>query len=232
VPPLIPRSKRLRTALFAGISIVLVVAVALLLASTADTGGKQTAKAKAKAKAKARAAAVRPVKLVLGAVVVQSTGLPGAVRAPVRAAVMRATQQYFDDAILAPVRRGRVDNRYARVFDPGVQGLAKGKHRGVLTEAATRDVIRPPVGIKATKVRIDAVSEPTGKLALVATTFILKIDAQTPTGRRLVVRRRTELTFADEFGKWVVTAYRVSVRRSVGGRTTTTTAHSPSGASA
>ena len=93
-------------------------------------------------------------------------------------------------------------------------------------------MIRPPVGIKPTKVRIDAISEPTGKLALVATTFVVRIDAQTPTGRKLVVRRRTELTFADEFGKWVVTAYRVTVRRSVGGRTTTTTAHSPKGASA
>ena len=68
MPPLLPRSKRLRTALFAGISIVLVVAVALLLANTADTGGKQTARAKAKAKAKARAAAVKPVKLVPGRV--------------------------------------------------------------------------------------------------------------------------------------------------------------------
>ena len=88
------------------------------------------------------------------------------------------------------------------------------------------------MGIKPTRVRIDAVSEPTGRLALVATTFNLRIDAQTPTGRKLVVRRRTELTFAYESGKWVVTAYRVSVRRSVGGRTTTTTAHSTAGASA
>jgi hypothetical protein len=233
VPPLIPRSKRLRTALLTGTAIVLVVALALVLASTSDNGGKQTAKAKAKAKEKARVAAKpKPLKLVLGPVVVQNTGLPAAVRPPVRQAVMRATQQYFDGAILAPVRRGRVDNKYERVFDPGVKGRASGHDRTVLTEAATRHIIRKPVRMKASQVRIDALGDPTGRLALVATTFTLRIDAKTPTGRQLVIRRRTELTFANEFGRWVATAYRVSVRRSVAGKTTTTTAHSGPGTTA
>jgi hypothetical protein len=229
VPPLIPRSKRLRTALLAGISIVLVVAVALLLASTADNGGKhQTVKAKAKAKKeKARVAAKsKAVKLVLGRVVVQSTGLPAAVKPPVRRIVLRATQHYFDAAIQTPVRSGRVDNTYKGVFDPGLKGLATRKDRTVLTESATRSIVRKSVGMRASKVRIDALGDPTGKIALVATTFNLNIEAKTSTGRKLVIRRRTELTFAYEFGRWVVTAYQVNVRRSVAGNTTSTTAHS------
>jgi hypothetical protein len=234
VPPLIPRSKRLRTALLAGASIVVVVVVALILASTADSGGKhQAAKAKAKAKEKARVAAEqKPLTLVVGQVVVQSTGLPPAGKQPDRRSVMRATQKYFDAAIQAPVRHGRVDNTYEQLFDPGLKGLAARKERAVLTETGTRSFIRKPVTMKASRVRIDALSDPTGKYALVATTFTLRIDAKTPTGRPLLILRRTELTFANEFGRWVVTAYEVNVRRSVGRKTTTTTAHSRTGTTA
>ena len=162
---------------------------------------------------------------MLGRVVVQNTGLPSTLKRPVRRAVLRATQKYFDAAIQAPVRRGHVDNTYEKLFDPGVKGLAAGKERTVLTESGTGFVMRKPVAMKASRVRIDALSDPAGQPALVATTFTLTIDAKTPTGRPLLIRRHTELTFANEFGRWVVTAYEVNVRRSLGKKTTTTTAH-------
>jgi hypothetical protein len=227
VPPLLPRSKRLRTALLVGAALVLVVVVALVLAGTADNGSSpRAAKAKAKAKKeKARAAArAKPVKLVLGRVVVQNTGLPTTVRPAVRRAVLSATQKYYNDAIQSPLRRGRVNNRYERVFAQGVRRLAADRDRAALTETATGP-IRGRVLISASPVRIDALGDPLGKLALVAATFTLKTDAKTPTGARLAIRRYTELTFAYESGGWRVTAYRVGVRRHIGTKATTTTAH-------
>jgi hypothetical protein len=228
VPPLLPRSKKLRTALLAGASIVVVVVVALLLASTADSGKTHTP-AKA-AKAKAAKAKAGSLTLVIGPVDIQSAGPPASVGAPVRRALMAATQQYFDDAIQAPLTKGAVNAAYTKVFDPGVKGAATGKDRAALTESAT-GVIRRPVRMSASPVRMDALGDPTGKLALVATTFSLRVDANTPTGR-LTIQRHTELTFANEFGRWVVTAYRVTVKRSLGPKTTTTTARSGPGTTA
>ena len=231
MPPLLPRSKRLRTGLLVGASVVLVVVVALVLAGTADHGtSPQAAKAKAKAKKeKARAAArAKPVKLVLGRVVVQNTGLPTTVRPAVRRAVLSATQKYYNDAIQSPLRRGRVNNGYQRVFAQGVRRLAADRDRAALTETETGP-IRGRVLISASPVRIDALGDPLGKLALVAATFTLKTDAKTPTGARLAIRRYTELTFAYESGGWKVTAYRVGVRRNIAAKATTTTARAGTG---
>jgi hypothetical protein len=82
-------------------------------------------------------------------------------------------------------------------------------------------------------VRIDALGDPTGKVALAATSWTMNVKTPTPKGR-LTIRRRTELTFANELGKWVVTAYRVTVRRSIGAKTASQTITSggvPSGVS-
>jgi hypothetical protein len=230
VPPVPPPSQRLRNALLVGASIVLVVGVALLLASTADTDSThKAAKAKAKAKEKARIAAqARPVKLAVGRVIVQSTGLPSAVKPPVRRAVMSATQRYFDNAIQSPLRSRGVNPAYQNVFDTGVNGPAAHKDRAALTESATGP-IRGPVRIWVSHVRIDGLGDPAGKIALVATTFTMRADARTPAGK-LQIRRHTELTFAYELGRWKVTAYQVTVRRILGGKTTTTTARAGTGA--
>jgi hypothetical protein len=50
----------------------------------------------------------------------------------------------------------------------------------------------------------------------------MNIKAATPKGR-LTIRRKTEFTFANVYGKWFVTAYRVTVRRKVGAKTTAQT---------
>lgn len=227
MPSLLPRSKRLRTALLVGASIVLVVGVALLLAGTADTGSQSPAAKAKKEKAKA-AAKAKPLKLVIGPVFVQNTGLPAVVKPPVRRAVMSATQKYFNDAIQSPLRRGRVNNAYQKVFAQGVRRLAANRDRAALTETATGP-IRGRVLISASPVRIDALGDQAGKLALVATTFTLKADGRTTAGRALAIRRLTELTFAYELGRWQVTAYQVTVRRTLGPKTTTTTARAGTG---
>ena len=37
-------------------------------------------------------------------------------------AVMSATQRYFNYAIQDPLRHGRINNAYSKVFDPGIRG--------------------------------------------------------------------------------------------------------------
>jgi hypothetical protein len=224
VPLSLPRSKKLRTALLVVGSLVFVAIVAAILVATADSGGKETPAAKAKAKAKQQAAAAKQgtTKLKVGTVAVENTGYPTAVKLSDKRAVMSATQRYFNYAIQDPLRHGRINNAYSKVFDRGIRGLAAGKDRATLTEATTGP-IRGPVTIHAARVRIDGLGDPTGTLALIATTFAVKVDTATPTGK-LTIRRHTELTFALEKDGWIVTAYRVTVRRSIAGKTTTTTA--------
>ena len=72
----------------------------------------------------------------------------------------------------------------------------------------------------ATKVRLDGLGDQTGKVVLVAATFGVDLDVK---GGK--IKRLTELTFADEHGKWVVTAYRVGVERATSARTTSAVAH-------
>jgi len=226
VPPLLPRSKKLRTALLVAGSLVFVAIVVAILVSLADSGTKHTPTlGKAKKPSATTAKAKNPaVKLVVGRVVVQNTGFPTAVKPPVQRVVMSATQRYFDDAIQAPLLHGKVDNAYASVFDAGVSGAARQRDRETLTDAATGP-IRGLVRIGASKVRIDALGDPSGKPMLIATTFTVDVNAPTPTGT-LTISRPTELTFAYESGHWLVTAYDVSVQRSIGKKTTSTTARS------
>jgi hypothetical protein len=224
VPPLLPRSKKLRTALLVAGSLVFVAIVVAVLVSLGDSGAKHTPSlGKAKKPSGTTAKTKNPeTLLVMGRVVVQNTGFPTAVKAPVRRVVMSATQRYFDDAIQAPLLHGKVDNAFATVFDAGVSGAARHGDRETLTDAATGP-IRGPVRMGASKVRIDGLGDPSGKLVLVATTFTLDVNATTPTGK-LTISRHTELTFAYESGHWLVTAYHVSVQRSIGKKTTSTTA--------
>ncbi len=224
MPSPLPRSKKLRTALLMAGSVVFVGVVAAILVSTADSGTKHTP-AKTKPKQQVVADAKKQsLKLVLGRVVVQNTGFPAAIRPPVRRAVMAATQRYFDRAIQAPLQTGKVNPGFTRLFDTGVNGLAARRDRATLTEAATGP-IRSPVRIASSRVRMDGLGDPSGKVALVATSFTLQVNAGTPTGK-LKINRHTELTFAYESGQWRVTAYRVTVRRSIGPKTRSTTAHS------
>jgi hypothetical protein len=227
VPQFLPRSKKLRTALYAGGALVFVGIVAAILVITADSGtkhaaGTTTTKPKKQVVADAKK---ESLKLVVGKVVVADTGFPTKMRPPVQHAVMAATQRYFDDAIQAPLRNGKVKAAYSRVFDAGVSALAARRDRAALTDAATGP-LRSPIRIASSRVRIDVLGDQSGKPILVSTSFSLQVNARTPTAR-LKINRHTELTFAYESGRWRVTAYRVTVRRTLGPKTTKTTVHSP-----
>lgn len=228
MPPLLPRSKNLRTALAVAGSLIFVGIVAAILVSSGDSGTKHAASTTTKPKKQVVADVKKQsLKLILGRVVVANTGFPTKLRPPVRRAVMAATQRYFDDAIQAPLRNGKVNNAYSKLFDTGVNGLAARRDRATMTEAATGP-LRSPISIAASRVRIDGLGDQSGKPILVSTSFSLQVNARTPTAK-LKINRHTELTFAYESGQWRVTAYSVTVRRSIGPKTTQTTVHSAPG---
>jgi hypothetical protein len=211
--------------LIVGASVVAIAVVALILANLADSGSGTKAPKK-KASTTTPAAASTTIKLRIGAAHIQNTGLPTKVKPPVRVALVKIAQGYVDDAIMAPLEKGAVNNAYATSFDPGVKRAAARTDRAVLTEVRT-GAATGPVKATASPVRIDVVGDQTGKIALAATTFTMQIKAPTARGI-LTIRRRTELTFANEFGRWFVTAYRVTVRRSLGAKTTSSTASTSS----
>jgi hypothetical protein len=211
-------------------SLVFVGVVALILVLSADSGSKDNppkAKAKPQQKQVVADAKKKSLTLVMGKVSVQNTGFPAAVNQHLRKSVMAATQRYFDDAIQAPLQNGKINNAYGSVFDPSIAKLAVRRDRATLAEAATGP-IRSPIRIESSKVRIDGLGDPAGKIMLVAASFNLEVKAGTPSGK-LSINRHTELTFAKESGLWRVTAYRVTVKRSIGKKTTSTTVHSGPG---
>ena len=219
MPSLLPRSKKARTALIVIASIAVIAIVATLLANTGGSGKKKvgtTTKPTAKAPHTTSA-----LKLAVGTVKVQSTGTDTKLPSPVRRAVMGAAQTYVDDAVLAPLTSGHVNDGYDKIFGLSLRPAASGPDRGALTEAAT-GAARGAVQTTASRVRIDGLGDPTGKVALVATTFTMTVKATTPAGA-VTIHRNTALTFEDQFGRWVVTAYEIGVLRTVGA--TTSAAH-------
>ena len=202
-------------------SVVVVVVVAVILANTADSGGKKHSATK-QTTTTPPVAVPAALKLAIGKVNIQNTGVPTKVKKPVRDAVLSAAQAYVDDAVIAPLKLGKVDNAYERLFDQGVRAAASGPDRGVLTEAKL-GTARGELHATASKVDLDAIGDQTGKPALVATTFVMTVKTTTPAGP-ITVRQITEFTFANVFGKWFVTAYDVGVHRTVGATTTSKTA--------
>jgi hypothetical protein len=154
------------------------------------------------------------LKLEVGQVVVRSIGTRTHVRRPLRRALLTKTQRYVDGAIIAPLEHGRALPGWNKVFDPFVRRFARKRDLDDLTEVRM-GFRRKRVHATASKVRIDAIGAPNGQPALVALSWTMGVDAVTGKGK-LAIRRRTELTFAREFGQWVVTAYQADVTRSLG----------------
>ena len=206
------------------IAAVAVIAVAAdLLANTASSGKKHTT-GSAKAGTTTTPAKRTALKLVIGTVKVQNTGRPTKIKAPVRRAVLQAAQAYVDDAILAPLKSGRVDNGYEKVFGLSLTSAASGPDRAVLTEAKT-GLANGPVRVTASRVGLDGIGDQAGTIALVATTFGVTVKAPMAAGP-LTISRVIELTFEHQFGRWVVTSYNVVVRRTAGAKTASTRATS------
>jgi len=213
-------------------SIVAAVVIAVLIANSADSDKKSpTARRNNNTSQPGTSVPGTPqVKLAVGKVVLQNTGPPAKVPRATRRTLLGTSQFYVDSAIMAPLERGRVNKRFTIAFDAGVRKNAARNDAAVLTEAGTGKVTRV-VSATASPVRIDALGDPTGKLAMAATSWTMNIKAATPKGR-LTVRRKTEFTFVNVYGKWYVTAYRVTVRRKIGAKTasqTITTGGAPIG---
>ncbi len=223
MPALLPRSKKLRIALIVVASIVVIAIVAAVIASTGGSGNKKRAST-TKPTAPATTSAL---KLEIGTVKVQNTGSPTKLDTSLSRALLHDAQIYVNDAVLAPLESGNVDNAYEKVFGLSLRPAASGPDRGALTEAKT-GVARGPVQATASRVRLDGIGDTDGKIALVATTFTLTVKATTPVGP-LTIHRSTALTFENQFGSWVVTAYDVGVLRTVGATTTSKHASSPGG---
>ena len=224
MPSLLPRSKKVRTALIVIASIVVIAVVAGLLASTADSGHKKT-----RGTTKTAPPTTSALKLAVGVVKVQNTGTDTKLPSSIQGAVLQAAQTYVNDAVLAPLKSGHVDDGYEKIFGLSLRPAASGPDRGALTEATT-GAARGAVSSTASRVRIDGIGDPTGKIALVATTFTLTVTATTQAGP-LVLHRNTALTFENQFGSWVVTAYDVGVLRSGGAATSAAHATRPGGTS-
>jgi hypothetical protein len=219
VPPLIPRSRRVRTGLLIAAAVVVVAVVAIVLANTADSGSKKTGR---KPGTSSGATPLAGLKLQLGTIHVQSAGPKAPLPSQLRRLVVASAQHYIDSAILAPLEGGKLGFDYAKDFDGLVKPAATSEDRLALTEAGT-GLVSGPLRATASHVRLDGLGDPTGKMVLVAASFSMKIEGSTPTGP-LTIARATELTFANEFGKWVVTAYNVGVTRTINHSTTVTTA--------
>src|SRR5579863_2591070 len=97
----IPRSKNARIAVAAAASVIVIAVIAAIVASSGGSGSPH--KAATKPKPKPPVAKTAALTLVTGPVVVQDTGPPASVSSSVKTALMRATQQYFDDAVQAPL---------------------------------------------------------------------------------------------------------------------------------
>ena len=208
-------SKKPRTALIVGGSIVAVAILALVIAKLVMSDDDDTKPAKVENSA--------GLTLELGDVEVQSAGPPATISTAVKQSVLDASQAYVDGAIMSPLEDGKLDGDYEKVFDAAVRKSATGRDQATVTEVRTGSV--KPVKATATKVRLDGMGDQTGKLVLVAATFGVDLSGK----GGVKIKRLTELTFANEQGKWVVTAYRVGVQRSTSARTTSAVAHAGTG---
>lgn len=219
--PVSPKpSNNLRTAALVGGSLIIVAVLALVLANLAGSGDKAE-------KPKHVANSVGLV-LQIGSVDLQSAGPPAHINSSVKQSVLDSSQSYVDDAILAPLEKGRLDQGYAQIFDRGVRRAATGHDRAALTEVRTGS-LKGPLTATASKVRLDGMGDQTGKLVLVAATFGVNVNAK-GSGGPVKIERLAELTFAPENGRWVVTAYRVGVKRTMSAQTAAAVARAGSGA--
>jgi len=219
VPSLRQLPNNARSAAIIGGAVAIVAVLAIIIAIVAGGGSKSV-------KPKHVDNSVGLV-LKIGTVDVQSAGPPAHISSAARQAVLDASQSYVDDAILAPVDKGHLDEAYARIFDRGVRKSATGRDRAALTEVRTGSLKAPKA--TATPVRLDGMGDQTGKLVLVAATFWVHVSAD-GSGGKVKIERLSELTFAPEGGRWVVTAYRVGVKRTGTAQTTAAVARAGTGA--
>jgi len=201
------------------VALVALIIAVVLIATSSDSDKKTVSRKPTTTTSPARP--IPRLHLIIGRVIVHNVGTRTRVSRSLRNTVRASLQRYVDDAIVGPLERGGTVPAYKLMYDSGVRHFALKRDLNALTESRT-GFQRKRVHATASRVRLDVLGAPNGLPALVAATFRVNIDAPTARGR-LSIRRFAEMTYARERGHWVVTAYRVSVRRGFSGRPATTT---------
>jgi hypothetical protein len=148
--------------------------------------------------------------LTLGKIIIQSAGPALTLNKNTKAAVLKATQDYVDSAVYAPLDRGTVGTGYAALFDSSIRAAATGRDEHALTESM-RNV--SGYSASAAPVELSGLVDSSGALVYLATDLTLNEKLTTAAGK-FKVARAIELTFSPHGKKWLVTAYRVKSTRS------------------
>jgi hypothetical protein len=204
-------------AVIAAVAVVAVVAIVLTAAGnyedTATTGTTTST-----------VAVSGHIALKRGAGFVFSAGPDAKLPSRTTAAVMNASQDYVDQAVIAPLVDGKPSKEFGKLFTAAVRRRAVrgGADHGALTDDALPRANGKVTG-KASKVHVNALAGSDGKILYVSSEFTLRLNVPTADGR-IKIERATELTFQREGNGWKIGAYRVAVQRSTPRSTTRSTA--------
>jgi hypothetical protein len=214
----VPRFPRLRIAAVAAPLVPVLVALSL----SACSGGGNDAHASKEPRTTTTTA--QDIKLTVGPVHVESAGPDMTLDAAAQQDMVTLAQRYLDNAIVAPLRTGKLGGQYAALFDANVQKAATSTDRSALTEV---DFGKSTAGVTATitPVRIDALADQSGKFLFLSAAFQVTAKAANDAGPANIVRS-VELTYAPGPKGFAITAYRTTVKRATVVATTTTSAAS------
>jgi hypothetical protein len=164
---------------------------------------------------------VRP--LTLGPIDVQSAGPVVKIDKTIRKTVLAATERYLDTAVYRPLDAGEIGPGYRALFDAGLRAAATGRDQSALTDLTVGKATS--YSARSKPVRVAALIDVWGAVLYVATTLSTTLKVTTASGP-LTIARNVELTFAASAKRWLITAYRVTAKRSTPTATTTTSATS------
>jgi hypothetical protein len=195
----------------AGVVVVAVLAAGAVLALSGGDGG--TSKPKLKASTS--------VDLTVGETKVESLAtpvpLPTEFPADVRDKVLSAIGTYVDEGMVAPLRKGTVDDAKLDVaFDTAAVARLTGTDRAVLVDEGLPKATGAVV-VKTPPVPLTALSEVDGKIVLVSAAVDLDIRSRSEQGITTISRAGT-IVFALQFtGDWKITAWTLHVDRNGAG---------------
>jgi hypothetical protein len=149
--------------------------------------------------------------LTLGPIDIESAGPDLTLNKDTKAAVLKATQDYVDSAVYAPLDRGTVGSGYAELFDSSIRAAATGRDAHALTESMHNV---SGYSASATPVELSGLVDSSGALVYLATDLLL-IETLTTAAGNFKVNRSIELTFSPNGKKWLVSAYRVKSTRAM-----------------
>lgn len=210
-----PRSPRSRRRLLAG-----VVAVALLAGACSGDDDSEPAAPTSTTVAVGRV----DVALQRGEVTVFGVADGAVLPDDAERAALVASERYVQSAMVSPLARGEVGERFVGLFAPALQPLIRpgGRDHAVLTDDGIPGATATPE-VTTTPVAIDALIAADGTPLMLVTAFRARTEADAEPGP-VAVGRVVQLTFEQVEGEWLVTAYKVTTTRRGPGEPTTTTA--------